>query len=87
MATTVRPPVRWRFSAFDPLSFVAFPDYPHDLPARKWLKCLPFFAGGATNWHIYFLISVVKTCCCSKCLLQPSSAVINLLITLTLQPI
>jgi hypothetical protein len=45
MTAAVRPLVRWRFSAFDPLSFVAFPDYPHDLPARKWLKCLPLFAG------------------------------------------
>jgi hypothetical protein len=44
MAAVVRPPVRWRFSAFDPLSFVAFLDYPHDLPTRKWLKCLPLFA-------------------------------------------
>jgi hypothetical protein len=45
MDAVVRPPVRWRFSAFDPLSFVAFPDYPHDLPARKWLKRIPLFAG------------------------------------------
>jgi hypothetical protein len=42
---TVRPPVRWRFSAFDPLSFVAFPNYPYDLRARKWLKRIPLFAG------------------------------------------
>jgi len=34
----VRPPVRWRFFAFDPLSFVAFTNYPHDLPGHKWLK-------------------------------------------------
>jgi hypothetical protein len=27
------------------LSFVAFPDYPHDLPAREWLKCIPLFVG------------------------------------------
>jgi hypothetical protein len=45
MATTVRPPGRWRFFVFDPLSFVAFLDYPHDLLARKYLKCLPLFAG------------------------------------------
>jgi hypothetical protein len=45
MVAAVRPPGRWRFSAFDPLSFVAFPDYPHDLPACKWLKCIPLFAG------------------------------------------
>jgi hypothetical protein len=32
---------------FCPLSFVAFPDYPHDLPTRKWLKCIPLFAGGS----------------------------------------
>jgi hypothetical protein len=44
MAATLRPPGRWRFSSFDPLSFVAFPDYSHDLLARKWLKCLPLFA-------------------------------------------
>jgi len=41
----VRPPRRWRFSAFDPLSFVAFSNYPDDLPARKWLKRIPLFAG------------------------------------------
>ena len=45
MDATVRPLIRWRFYAFDPLSFDAFPDYPHDLPARKWLKCIPLFAG------------------------------------------
>jgi hypothetical protein len=45
MAATVRPLVRWIFSSFDPISFVAFPDYPHDLPMRKWIKCLPLFTG------------------------------------------
>jgi hypothetical protein len=45
MDAAVRPPVRWRFSAFDPLSFVTFPYYPHDLPARKCLKRIPLFAG------------------------------------------
>jgi hypothetical protein len=45
MDAAVRPPIRWRFSAFDPLSFAAFLDYPHDLPARKWLKHIPLFAG------------------------------------------
>ena len=30
---------------FDPLSFVAFLDYPHDLPVCKWLKCIHLFAG------------------------------------------
>jgi hypothetical protein len=47
MATVVRPPRRWRFSSFDPLSFVAFPDYPHDLPARQWLKCIDLFVGSS----------------------------------------
>ena len=41
----MRSPGRWRFSAFDPLSFVAFPNYPHDLHACKWLKCIPLFVG------------------------------------------
>ena len=45
MAAAVRSLVRWRFYAFDPLSFVAFPDYPHDLPTHKWLKRIPLFAG------------------------------------------
>jgi hypothetical protein len=27
------------------MSFVAFPDYPHDFPVRKYLKCLSLFAG------------------------------------------
>jgi hypothetical protein len=44
MDATVRPSVKWRFSSFDPLSFAAFPDYPHDLPAHKWLKRIPLFA-------------------------------------------
>jgi hypothetical protein len=44
MVATVRPPVRWRFSPFDPLSFVAFLNYPHDLSTCKWLKCIPLFA-------------------------------------------
>jgi hypothetical protein len=45
MDATVRQPIRWRFFAFDPLSFAAFPDYPHDLPAHKWLKRIPLFSG------------------------------------------
>ena len=44
MVATVRPPVRWRFSAFDPLSFVAFLNCPYDLFTRKWLKSVPLFA-------------------------------------------
>jgi hypothetical protein len=44
MVTVVRPPIRWIFSNFYPLSFVAFLDYHHDLPARKWIKCLHLFA-------------------------------------------
>jgi hypothetical protein len=34
-----------KFFAFDPLSFVSFPDYPHDLPAHKWIKHIPLFVG------------------------------------------
>jgi hypothetical protein len=45
MDAAVRPSVRWRFYFFDPLSFVAFRDYPHDLPRHKWLKHIPLFAG------------------------------------------
>jgi hypothetical protein len=45
MTAIVKRPVRWRFFAFDPLSFVAFPDYPHELCTRKWLKCLPLIVG------------------------------------------
>ena len=45
MAAVVRPPGRWIFFAFDQLSFVAFPDYPHDFAASKWIKCLPWFVG------------------------------------------
>jgi hypothetical protein len=45
MNATVRPIVRWRFFAFDPISFVAFLDYPHDLPVCEWLKCIPLFLG------------------------------------------
>jgi hypothetical protein len=44
MDAAVRPPIRWRFSSFDLLSFDAFPDYPHDLPVHKWLKHIPLFA-------------------------------------------
>jgi hypothetical protein len=45
MDVDVRPPVRWTFSSFDPLSFAAFPDYPHVLPTHKWLKRIPLLAG------------------------------------------
>jgi hypothetical protein len=45
MDAVVRPPVRWIFFFFDPLSFFAFPDYPLDLLAHKWLKHSPLFAG------------------------------------------
>jgi hypothetical protein len=45
MAAAVRPRVGYRFSTYDPLSFVAFPDYPHDLPAGKYLKRFPRFTG------------------------------------------
>jgi hypothetical protein len=38
-------PVRFRFFAYDPLSFVTCLDYPHDLPAYGYLKHLPSFAG------------------------------------------
>jgi hypothetical protein len=44
MVTTVRPRVGWRFSTYDPLSFVAFSDYPHDLPTSDYLKRLHRFA-------------------------------------------
>jgi hypothetical protein len=57
MAATVTPPGRWRFSSFDPQSFVAFPNYPHDLPTRKWLKCLRLFArrlGESVEDHMAF---------------------------------
>jgi hypothetical protein len=45
MDVAVRPLVRWRFSAFDPLSFASFIDYPHDLPSHKWIKHIPSFVG------------------------------------------
>jgi hypothetical protein len=38
MTAIVRLPVRWRFFSFDPLRYVAFPYYPHELPACKWIK-------------------------------------------------
>jgi hypothetical protein len=44
MDAIVKPPIRWRISSFYPQSFVAFPDYPHDLPAHKWLKRIPLIA-------------------------------------------
>jgi hypothetical protein len=62
MDAAVRPPLRWRFSAFDPLSFVAFPDYPQDLPTRKWLKRIPLFAGRlgeSVNDHLDKFLQVV----------------------------
>jgi hypothetical protein len=45
MDAPVRPILRWIFSSFYPLSFDAFIDYPHKLPARKWLKWIPLFSG------------------------------------------
>jgi hypothetical protein len=62
MDATVRPIVRWRFSSFDPLSFTTFLDYPHDLPARKWLKCIPLFSGRlgeSINDHLDNILQVV----------------------------
>jgi hypothetical protein len=53
---------RYRFSAYDPLSFVAFPDYPHDLPAGKYLKRLPRFTGKlgvSTEDHLADFLQVV----------------------------
>jgi hypothetical protein len=48
---------------FDPLSFVAFPDYPHDLPAGDYLKRLPRFAGKfgvSTEDHLADFLTVVE---------------------------
>jgi hypothetical protein len=45
MTAIVRPPIRWRFFAFDPPSFVAFTDYPHDFTADDYLKSLPWLPG------------------------------------------
>jgi hypothetical protein len=62
MDATMRPIGRWRFSAFDPLSFVAFPHYPHDFPARKWLKRIPLFSrrfGESVNDHLDKYVQVV----------------------------
>jgi hypothetical protein len=62
MDATVRPLVRWRFFAFDPLSFVAFPDYPHDLLAHKWHKHIPFFArrlGESVEDHLAKFLQVM----------------------------
>ena len=62
MDATLRPIVRWRFFAFDLLSFVAFPDYPHDLPAHKWLKRIPLFSGrlgGSIEDHLAKFLQVV----------------------------
>jgi hypothetical protein len=62
MDASMTSPVRWRFSAFDPLSFVAFPDYPHDLPERKWLKHIPLSArrlGESVKDHLDNFFKVV----------------------------
>jgi hypothetical protein len=49
-------------SLLDPLSFVAFPNYPHDLPAHKWLKHIPLFVGrlgGSIEDHLSIFLQVV----------------------------
>jgi hypothetical protein len=48
--------------AIEPLSFVAFLDYPHDLPAHKWLKHIPLFLGrlgGSVEDHLAKCLQVV----------------------------
>jgi hypothetical protein len=62
MVAEVRPPVNWIFYSFDPLSFVAFPNYPHDLPTRKWIKRIPLFPwrlGESIEKHFAKFLQVV----------------------------
>jgi hypothetical protein len=54
---------RYRFSAYDQLSFVTFPNYPHDLPTRKYLKRLPQFTsklGVSTEDHLTEFLRVLE---------------------------
>ena len=38
-------PVRFTFTIYSSLSFVAIPNQPHDLPTNEYQKHLPKFAG------------------------------------------
>ena len=62
MDAAAKPSVRWRFFVFDPLRFVAFLDYPYELPAHKWRKCIPLFArrlGESNEDHLAKFLQVV----------------------------
>jgi hypothetical protein len=57
--------VSFRFSAYDPLSFVAFPNHTHDLPTGEYRKRLPFFAGKfgvSVEDHLADFLKVVDDC-------------------------
>jgi hypothetical protein len=65
MAGAVRSRERIRLSVYDPISFVAFLGYPHDLPAYIYHKCLPLFAwkfGVLADDHLVDLLKVVDDC-------------------------
>jgi hypothetical protein len=65
MVGIVRPQERFRLSVYDPISFVAFPSYQHDLPAYGYHKRLPLFAGKfgvSTEDHLVDFLKVVDDC-------------------------
>jgi hypothetical protein len=57
--------VRFKFSAYDPLIFVAFPNHHHDLPVGEYRKHLPLFAGKfgvSIEDHLADFLKVVDDC-------------------------
>jgi hypothetical protein len=58
-------PIRFRFFAYDPLSFVSFPNHPHEIPAGEYHKRLPLFAGKfgvLAKDHLVDFLKVVEDC-------------------------
>jgi hypothetical protein len=57
--------VRFRFSVYNPLSFVAFPNHPQDLPTGEYRKRLPLFVGKfgvSTKDQLVDFLKVVDDC-------------------------
>jgi hypothetical protein len=58
-------PVRFTLTVYAPLSFVAIPNHPHDLPTGEYHKRLPKFAGNygvSVEDHLTDFLKVVDDC-------------------------
>jgi hypothetical protein len=65
MVGAPRPLERFILSVYDPISFVAFPDFPRDLHVREYLKGLPLLAGKfgvSAEYHLADFLKLVDDC-------------------------